>query len=478
MTDHTESCRHEISVGDDMSFDADIDAYLAAHGRPHRVDLLLPDMHGRMRGKSMPGAGLEKLAAGDVRLCWGTQALNIWGVDVEGTGVGAEIGDPDGIILPVAGTLVPVPHAGASRAEDGAAAAQVLVTMAMPDGSPCFLDPRARFVAVLERYTEKNWTPVTALEVEFYLVATPSEADGWKARPATIPGGMRTADDPQVYDMDLANGFRPLISAIEADCAQIGLPIDGMIAEYGPGQFEINLKHCDDAARSADHAVLFRYTVREAARRHGLHATFMAKPYGDQVGSGCHVHASIVDDAGENIFSAAGSEASARLQHAIGGCLATAPALTAIFAPHLNSYRRYVPGAFAPAQCNWAHDHRDAAIRVPETTGPGARLEHRLAGADVNPYLLSAAVLGGMLHGIENEINPGPRVADHAREIAGERLTCDWSTAIEQFAASDIAGTLFGEEYRNVYAAGRRSELAAALAHVTDFEYATYLPRI
>ena len=256
------------------------------------------------------------------------------------------------------------------------------------------------------------------------------------------------------------------------------IPAETVIAEFGPGQFEINLTHVADAAKACDQAILFKRVVRRVALRHGYRATFMAKVYGDQVGSGCHIHTSVLDANGANIFSSQDDDPSDTLLHAVAGCLDTAPDVTVLFAPHLNSYRRFAPGAFAPAQLNWGGDHRDVAIRLPETAGPGARLEHRLAGADANPYLLVAAVLAGMLHGMDAGHMPEPRVEDHAREVSGPRLTHDWLTAIESFEASAFVKEMFGPEYQSVYATCRRSEQAAAARAVTDFEYATYLARL
>lgn len=454
------------------SFTAEVDAFVAAHGEPSRVEMLLPDMNGRLRGKSMPGEALGKLAKGAVRMCWGTQALDIWGIDVDGAGVGAEIGDPDGICRPVPGTL------GVARAaSDGQAlVAQVLVQMDMPDGTPCFLDPRVRLLSVLERYASRGLTPVVAVELEFYLVAL--EQDGLSAQPPRIPGQPGRASMPQVYDMDLAEAFRPILDEISSECAGLNIPAETVIAEYGPGQFEINLTHVADAARACDQAILFKRVVRSVAMRHGYRATFMAKVYGDQVGSGCHIHTSVLDADGKNVFSSDSDGPSDTLLHAVAGCLATAPDVTAIFAPHLNSYRRFAPGAFAPAQLNWGGDHRDVAVRLPEVSGQGARLEHRLAGADANPYLLVAAVLAGMLHGMEAGEKPQHQVPDHAVEVTGPRLTHDWLTAIEAFANSSFVADMFGAQYQSVYATCRRSEQAAAARAVTDFEYATYLSRI
>ncbi len=454
------------------TFHDEITTFIAAHGEPSRVEVLLPDMNGRLRGKSLPTDGLVKLAKNAVRMCWGTQALDIWGVDVDGVGVGAEIGDPDGICRPVPGTL----GIARSRNDNVGPVAQVLVTMDMPDGTPCFLDPRVRLQEIIGRYTARKLTPVVAVELEFYLVAL--EHDGAPAQPPQLPGQQARASSPQVYDMDVAGAFAPVLDDISTECDRLNIPADTVIAEFGPGQFEINLMHVADAAKACDHAILFKRIVHSVALRHGYRATFMAKVYGDQPGSGCHIHASVLDSNGMNIFASNTSEASDTLMHAVGGCLTTARDVTALFAPHLNSYRRFAPGAFAPSQLNWGGDHRDVAIRIPEVQGPGARLEHRLAGADTNPYLLVAAVLGGMLHGMDAKILPEHRVKDHATKVSGPRLSHDWLTAIEEFAASDFVAEMFGHDYQSVYATCRRSECGTAMRAVTDFEFATYLPRL
>lgn len=454
------------------TFENDITQFIATYGEPSRVEMLLPDMNGRLRGKSMPRDGLSKLAKGAVRMCWGTQALDIWGVDVDGVGAGAEIGDPDGVCRPIPGTL------GVARAgsEGIGPVAQVLVSMDMPDGTPCYLDPRVRLQAIVERFAARGLTPVVAVELEFYLVALDHE--GAPAEPPHIPRQNRTSMDPQIYDMDVAEAFAPILDDITAECARLNIPADTVIAEYGPGQFEINLNHVADAAKACDQAILFKRVVRSAALRHGYRATFMAKVYGDQVGSGCHIHTSVLDEDGNNIFASQSEQPSETLLHAVAGCLSTTPDVTALFAPHLNSYRRFAPGAFAPAQLNWGGDHRDVAIRLPEVQGAGARLEHRLAGADANPYLLVAAVLAGMLHGMDAEKTPEHRVEDHATDVTGPRLTHDWLSAIEVFASSAFIADMFGRDYQSVYATCRRSEQAAAARAVTDFEYATYLTRI
>ena len=242
------------------------------------------------------------------------------------------------------------------------------------------------------------------------------------------------------------------------------------------GQFEINFNHVPDALAAADYAVLFKRLVREAARKHGYGATFMAKPYGDPPGSGMHVHVSLLDKDGMNIFSADDGLA-APLTHAIGGLLGTMQEMQAIFAPHANSYRRFQPGSYAPVALNWGMDHRGVAIRVPAPEGKGARLEHRICGADVNPYLALTAILGGIAHGLENKAEAGAPLT-HGDGSEGARLHHDWTAALDAFEHSEAAKAIFGAEYVRVYTACRRHENACLSTMITDAEYKTYLHKL
>ena len=199
----------------------------------------------------------------------------------------------------------------------------------------------------------------------------------------------------------------------------------------------------------------------------------MAKPYGDPPGSGMHAHISLTDRDGGNVFAAKDGVAPV-LRQAVGGTLSTMRALQAIFAPHANSYRRFQPGSYAPLTLSWGLDHRGVAIRLPETAGKGARLEHRISGADVNPYLALTAMLGGILLGIENNIEPGPML-ETGDGSEGEPLHSDWGTAVTDFEASDAARDVFGAEFVRVYAAMRRCEIARLSTMITDAEYRTYL---
>lgn len=204
----------------------------------------------------------------------------------------------------------------------------------------------------------------------------------------------------------------------------------------------------------------------------------MAKPYAEEPGSGMHVHASVLDDAGHNIFSSVvPDEVAPRLKAAVGGVLATMRDMQAIFAPHMNSYRRFQPNSFAPSAPDWGLDHRGAGVRLPEINGPGARLEHRISGADVNPYLVVAAILGGMHHGLHNDCAL-PLPLDEESETDVEPLSHDWTTAVARFEASDFAAELFGKDYRRIYSAVRHDEIKELTSIITAVEYRYYLSRL
>ena len=438
----------------------DAQDFLIAHPETERIELLFPDMNGVMRGKWYSPESADKLVAGKVRLPMSSYALDIAGNDVDGTGLALASGDPDGYGWPVPGTLVMKPWSPSP-------AAQVLMTMTTPTGEPCVYDPRTRLAAVVERLAARGLTAVVATELEFYLYER-----GEPGEPPVPPKGLEGA---QVYDLSAVSSLEPCLEDIQAACTVQGVNADVLIAEFGPGQFEINFHHCADALSMADQSILFKRLVRGCARAHGLAATFMAKPYGgDHAGSGMHAHVSLINADGRNIFDG-GDDLTEPMRHAIGGALATMRPLQAIFAPHANSYRRFQPGSYAPTLASWGLDHRGVSVRLPETSGPGARLEHRICGADVNPYLALAGILGGILVGLEDGIEPP---AQTVTDPTGERLHHDWFSAVEEFGASEAARRIYGDAFHHAYTEIRLSEIARLAAEISDVEYRTYLRKL
>jgi glutamine synthetase len=323
-----------------------------------------------------------------------------------------------------------------------------------PDGTPFMGDPRQILKAVVEQCRADGYRPVVALELEFYLMGGESVAQGRPAPPRAPVSGYEL-DSPRVYAIDELSEFSAVLSAMRRACAGLGLPTDSIMVENGRGQFEITLTHQADALLAADHAIHLRRAVRGVARDFGLHGTFMAKPYGDSAGSGLHIHCSLLDEAGNNLFDDGSEAGSPLLRFAVAGLLAAARESFLIFAPHANSYRRFVSGAHAPVS---------------------ARFEHRLAGADANPYLVTAALLAAMLHGLRAKDEPPPPIVGNGyEETAQAPLPRDWLAAIEAFEQGHILQPYLGPVFRRAFSACKRQEREVLERRVTDVEYHTYL---
>ena len=257
-----------------------------------------------------------------------------------------------------------------------------------------------------------------------------------------------------------------------------GIPADTSISEYGVGQYEINLRHLPNGLSAADHCVLMKRAVKGVARKHGLDATFMAKPFAKDSGNGLHVHFSVLDESGRNLFAGEDDKGTRYLHHAMGGLLATMNDAMAIWSVNANSFRRFEEGAFAPTAATWGWDNRNTALRVPDSDAAGTRIEHRVAGADAVPHLVIAAMLAGALHGIENAIDPGEPVAGNAAPDDAVRLPASWDDALDAFEGSDFIGGVFGEPFRKAFAASKRQEKQKFEAVITTLEYETYLRSI
>ncbi len=449
--------------------DASSSAGTSVVGAPPRIEILLVGMNGDLRGKQIPLEAEKKVWEGSVRLPSSTQSLDIWGDDNDDlTGLSLSIGDPDGVCIPDRRSHAPMPWAPAGST-------QVLATMHELDGTPSFMDPRAILASVLKKYDARGLTPVVATELEFYVVE-----DDWRetGRPRP-PQRLTYRGQPngyQLYDMSAVDALEGYLQTLRSWAKAQGLPADATTAEFGPGQFEINLLHRPDALAAADDCIYLKRLAEQAARHHGLKSTCMAKPYAEHAGSGLHVHASVIDKDGKNVLDAKGGDPK-RLKSVCAGMLQTMRDAQLIFAPFANSYRRFQPGSCAPVDLTWGFGNRGTAIRIPDKDGPAARVEHRVAGADANPHLLLAAILGGMLLGLDNDLDPGP-VTEPGVESHAERLTYDFLAAVEQFSASAFIGDTFGEEYRKLYGVTKRKEALLYLKTISDFDYQTYLPRL
>ncbi|MEM0924135.1 MAG: glutamine synthetase family protein [Pseudomonadota bacterium] len=444
-----------------MSFSENLAAFRSAHPAVETIELFMVDLNGIQRGKLVPVAALDKLAAGTMRMPCSSLALSIFGGDTEGVGLAIERGDPDGVLRPVAGSLAALPWAPGRG--------QIQVQVAELDGGPAPYDPREVLARVARRAAGIELSPVMALEIEFYLI------DAERPCPPVNPVAGGRMESAQIYDMTTSAAFAPMIERICAAAHALGAPAEGAIAEFGPGQFEINLGHVSDALRAADHMVALKRAIRGVARSSGMDATFMPKPYGDMAGSGMHLHLSLKDREGQNVFSGEDETPNLAARHALSGMLGSMGDCMLIFAPSANAYRRLMPGSYAPIVAAWGTDNRGTALRMPEVSGKGARIEHRTGGAEANPYLLTAAVLAGALAGLEATMDPPPPVTGEAGAGDGEGLPLSWQQAIACFAQSEFVADWLGADLQRIYAEMKRQERGVLLSQVPETEYAAYL---
>lgn len=427
------------------------------------VDLLISDINGMMRGKWAPAEALKKINNPGINLPMSLFGLDVWGREVEATGLHIDTGDLDGFCYAIDGRISRAPWAKRPTA-------QVLMTMHDEKGKPFKVDPRNALKALIKRFDKAGLNPVVAFELEFYLVDPAAFKRTGKIARDSDTGGPEAQN---MYSLSELTGQTDLFADIRAAAIEQGLPIDTIIKEAAPGQFEVNLKHRDDPLAAADDAVLLRRLISECANNHGLRATFMAKPFLEWPGSGMHVHASILDDDGQNIFT--GKEGDILLRHAANGLLETMRDTLLFYIPGFNGYRRLQPGSYAPTRIAWGRNNRSVAVRVPASEDAATRLEHRLAGADANPYFVLAGILGGMLKGLEDGVLPPPAVVGNAYDRSLPQLSDDMDDAILDFEKSAFIKQLIGKDLQKIFTEIKKVELAAFLNEITPLERSTYL---
>jgi glutamine synthetase len=446
---------------------AQVRAWTAAHPEVRFIDLLLPDLMGILRGKRVTVEELDAIGRDGLLLPASMFALDVLGGTIQATGLGFDDGDADRICLAVDGSLAPVPWLGREFA-------QMQVSMYEHDRRPFHGDPRHVLAGVLRHFSDLGLTPVMAVELEFYLVDRERTAQGC-AQPPRQPRSGRREFRTQINSMADLNEYSALLADIDAAARAQSVPAGTVLAEYGPGQFEVNLRHVPDALAACDHAVRLKRLVRGIALAHGMEATFMPKPYRDQAGSGAHLHVSLIDADGRNVFAAEDPAGSPLLKHAIGGLAATIDATMAVCAPTANSYRRFQPEAYVPLNPSWAVNNRGVAFRIPHGRPAGRRVEHRVAGADANPYLLAGVVLAGIHHGLTQRLDPGAPLAGNTYRNGRVTIPLTWPEALAVFERSEFVRRYFGDAFTDLYVATRRGEMHEFNAHIPPLDYAWYL---
>ncbi len=443
----------------------DVLAWLENHPEIESLRVAACDLNGNMRGKGIPVSQAKKALEGEVRMPISVVGVDIWGEDV-GKQV-FETGDADGVLEWTGRDIVAIDWLAKPTA-------MIPLWFFEENGAPFLGDPRQALAAIVDRYRALGLTAVVATELEFYLVDPDTDRPSPPKSPLT---GKRLSSDG-VLSVDELDQFEGFISDVYAACAAQDIPADAAIAENGAGQFELNLLHVPDPLKAADDAVLFKRLVKGIARKHGFASSFMAKPYGERAGNGLHIHFSLLDADGNNVFNNETKLGSDMLRHAVGGLMGAMVESALLFAPHMNSYRRMQPGSHAPTAVSWGYENRTAAVRIPGGSNAARRIEHRVAGADSNPYLVLAAVLGAALEGIENKTAPPDAIVGDAYSQALDHLPYDWAAAIIAFENGKYIERIFAPVLRDMLVACKQQERSVFARLVTDYEYHSYLETV
>ncbi|NVO24025.1 glutamine synthetase family protein [Donghicola mangrovi] len=451
---------------------AEAEEFLNAHPEIEAIDIVLHDSNGIGRGKIIRRHELASLYKSGRHMPISILGLDICGEDVHETGLIWDQGDGDLRAWPIPGTLKALHNTKPARAE-------VFMSLYELDGRPMTSDPRHALQRQVDAFAARGLKPAGAFELEFFLLANERDAFG-KAQPARDVLDGRMSHKTEVYSVDHLHGMLPLFSDIYAGAEKAGIKAETMISEYAPGQYELTLHYREDVMQAADDLMRLKRIVRQQARAHGVTACFMAKPVEDYAGSGMHFHVSLQDETGRNVFAEEpGAGWTDTLLHAMGGLRQTMGESMLVFAPHLNSWRRFANQSYAPVNTAWGVNNRSVALRVPEGEIKARRIEHRPAGVDANPYLVGATVLAGILHGIEHRIDPGPETTGNAYDAEdGANIPRDWREAIQAATASEFLKDALGAEMHRTFTAVKAAEYARVARTVSDVDFDLYLHTI
>ncbi len=448
-----------MAIRENFSY-TDMDDWLNAK-RVTEIECLVPDLTGVARGKILPRVKFTEERG--MRLPEAVLGMTVTGNSPTHDAAydkAISSTDRDMILKADPTTITMVPWAVDPTA-------QVIHDCYFASGELVDFAPRSVLRRVLKLYEKKGWKPLVAPELEFYLTAKNIDPD----LPLTAPIGRsgRSETSRQVYSIDAVNEFDPLFEDIYDYCDMMNLDVDTLIHEIGAGQMEINFQHGDPLGLG-DKVFYFKRTLREAALKHDMYATFMAKPMAGEPGSAMHVHQSVVDaGTGRNIFSNEDGSESKLFHQYIGGLQRYMPSAMAVVAPYVNSYRRIVRHTAAPINLQWGIDNRTVGFRVPVSGSQDRRVENRIIGADANPYLALAVTLAcgylGMVEGTE----PSPIVEGSAYNMPVE-LPQGLPEALNLLRGEAALREVLGERFIDVYSAIKELEHQEFMTVISPWE--------
>lgn len=430
-------------------------SYIAGR-RVDEVECIVPDIAGVARGKAMPAAKFAKQTSYFLPNSIFLQTI---------TGEWADnpfdaFTEPDMILEPDWSTATAAPWTADVTL-------QVIHDAKDQQGNLVPFSPRNVLKRIVALYEAQGWRPVVAPEMEFFLTARNTDPN----QPVIPPMGRtgRRAAAKQAYSLSAVDEYGKVIDDIYDYAEAQGLEIDGILQEGGAGQIELNLAH-GDPVRLADDVFFFKRLIREAALRHDCFATFMAKPIADEPGSAMHIHTSVVDTkTGKNIFAGPKGAETPEFLHFIGGLQKHLGAAVALFAPYVNSYRRYVPDFAAPINLEWGRDNRTTGLRVPISGASARRVENRLPGMDCNPYLGIAATLACGYLGLMNKTEARPEFTGSAY-IDSEDIPANLGDALDLLDEDAALKEVMGNEFIKVYDSVKRNEYKEFLQVISPWE--------
>ncbi|WP_296218262.1 glutamine synthetase family protein [Pseudomonas sp. UBA2684] len=440
--------------------------FLAQNPDIELFELFILDANGVPRGKLLHRDELLAVYQSGRPLPSTILGLTLGGDDVENSGLVWEVGDIDCRAFPLAGSLTRMPWRQIPTAA-------VQVSMHPESGMPAAIaDPRHVLIQVIEQLKAEGYHPVMACELEFYLLDQKRDAAG-RPQPALDADGQRPRQT-QVYGLRELEQIEPFLADLYAACKAQGIPARTAISEYAPGQVEITLEH-GDALAAMDQAVRYKRLVKGVAHQHGMQACFMAKPFDHLAGTGMHMHVSLADAQGHNLFASEDLAGTPLLRLAVGGMLQSLLDSLLLFCPNANSYRRFQANSYAPLAPTWGVDNRTVSLRVPGGPASTRHIEHRICGADANPYLAAAAILAGIHRGIRENIDPGEPVEGNGYAQAKELLPTDWLTSLQALERSSWARDALGSAFLGVFLAVKRAEYRQFMAEVGEQDWRWYL---